>query len=326
MPPIPRAFAWLSLALTLSACGTPDTKDVFSNAAPPSSDQGPVPWTPDAGDPSESCGNQCSERAPSACTCDPSDPCGWVGDGICDAVCSSVLPNGHLDDTDDCAADPGTSTGTPSSPDACEGECNNGWLTPCTCSSSDPCGWRGDGECDAECAQVVPDGLDDSEDCADTGTGGNGEPGMCALAIPGGTGQEPGGQIPVCCAPPNEERAAIDQVFALLNEHRQSRGRAPLTYDPTLESAIQGHCMHMEQHDFFSHDAPESAVGSPWDRASLCGAQAHGENIAWGYETAEDVMTGWKWSPGHNANMLNGSFTRVGIGKYGDMWGQLFGM
>jgi uncharacterized protein YkwD len=171
--------------------------------------------------------------------------------------------------------------------------------------------------------------FDDRADCFATGgagTSGSGESGTCSLVIPGATGQEPDGNIPVCCAPTDVDRGAIDEAFALLNEHRSSRGRAPLVYDSALESAIQGHCMHMSLHDFFSHNAPESAVSSPWDRASMCGVDAHGENIAWGYDTAQEVMSGWKWSPGHNGNMLNSKFKRVGIGKYGTYWGQLFGM
>jgi len=171
--------------------------------------------------------------------------------------------------------------------------------------------------------------FDDRADCfpgSEEGTNGSGVSGTCSLVVPGATGQEPGGDIPVCCAPTDADRDAIDEVFALLNEHRLSHGRPPLVYDPALESAIQGHCMHMAWHEFFSHDAPEYVVGSPWDRASLCDADAHGENIAWGYESPKDVMTGWQWSPGHNANMLNGNFARVGIGKYGTYWGQLFGM
>ena len=35
-------------------------------------------------------------------------------------------------------------------------------------------------------------------------------------------------------------------------------------------------------------------------------------------------MDGWIGSAGHNATMLNSRFTRVGIGKYADYWGQLF--
>ncbi|MBI5535884.1 MAG: CAP domain-containing protein [Deltaproteobacteria bacterium] len=147
---------------------------------------------------------------------------------------------------------------------------------------------------------------------------------------PGGTGNEPGGVIPVCCVPSTQEKQFITEVFNLLNQHRANNGVGPLSYDNNLEAAIEGHCHHMAAHDFFSHTAPEGAVSSPWDRAALCGTSASGENIAVGQGSPAEVMDSWKNSPGHNANMLNGGFSRVGIGFYaggswGTYWGQIFG-
>lgn len=142
---------------------------------------------------------------------------------------------------------------------------------------------------------------------------------------PGATGDEPNGMIPVCCTPSAEEQAQIDAVFELLNAYRVSRGLSALSTDLDLQAAIEGHCHHMAAHAFFSHDAPESVVRSFSARASACGARANGENIASGYRTTEEVMTGWKNSPGHDQNMLGARWTRVGIGNYEREWGQIFG-
>jgi uncharacterized protein YkwD len=149
--------------------------------------------------------------------------------------------------------------------------------------------------------------------------------GACSVTRPGATGKEPGGLIPVCCTPTTAEKSQIDQVFDLLNMHRMRNGVAALTYDPKLEQAIQGHCMHMATHTFFDHGAPESAVAAFNVRAQLCGAGAAGENIAAGQRSPQDVMTSWINSAGHNRNMLDPSFKRVGIGRYGSQWGQIFG-
>jgi uncharacterized protein YkwD len=94
-----------------------------------------------------------------------------------------------------------------------------------------------------------------------------------------------------------------------------------------LESAIQGHRQHRSIHTFFDHNAPESSVTSPWTRATLCGTSSNGENIAQGYAMPAEVMTGWTNSSGHNANMLDDQFGRVGFeyeepGRY---WGRIFG-
>jgi hypothetical protein len=157
------------------------------------------------------------------------------------------------------------------------------------------------------------------------GSGGGTTGGTCSLELTGATGNEPGGQIPVCCAPTSSEKAEIEAVFALLNEHRANNGVPALAYDDKLEAAIQGHCIHMVQHPFFDHSAPESEVSSPWTRAEMCGTSASGENIAGGQSSPQDVMDSWKSSSGHNANMLDGKFKRVGIGRHGSYWGQIFG-
>jgi uncharacterized protein YkwD len=171
----------------------------------------------------------------------------------------------------------------------------------------------------------VSGGPDASSGPRDAGAGSGHQE---TKTLPGATGSEPGGLIPVCCAPSAEEAAAHQEVFRLLNAHRQANGKAALTYDATLESAILAHCHHMATHDFLEHDAPEAAVTSPWERAKLCGTNANAENIAWGQSSPQAVMTSWKNSAGHNANML-GDYKRVGVGRFrgaqGLYWGQLFG-
>jgi uncharacterized protein YkwD len=133
-----------------------------------------------------------------------------------------------------------------------------------------------------------------------------------------------GGVIPVCCAPTASEKAEITQVFELLNQYRAQQGKSALVYDDQLEAAMQGHCEHMLQKDFFSHTAPEPSVAKFTTRAGLCGTSASAENIAKGQQSAASVMNSWKTSPGHNANML-GNYKRIGICRKGPYWGQIFG-
>ena len=70
-----------------------------------------------------------------------------------------------------------------------------------------------------------------------------------------------------------------------------------------------------------SHERPD---GNSFDSIS---DKILAENIAFGYMSAEDAMTGWKESSGHNANML-GNYRSVGIGAVvvnGDrFWVQCF--
>lgn len=52
-------------------------------------------------------------------------------------------------------------------PDAtCAADCDAQRYTQCTCSSSDPCGWRGDAFCDSGCSTFEPSPLSDADDCS----------------------------------------------------------------------------------------------------------------------------------------------------------------
>ena len=68
--------------------------------------------------------------------------------------------------------------------------------------------------------------------------------------------------------------------------------------------------------------------GESWDTAVTVKWSYIGENIAMGYPTPEAVMNGWMNSDGHRKNILNGDFTKIGIGvcsSRGAMyWVQLF--
>jgi len=132
------------------------------------------------------------------------------------------------------------------------------------------------------------------------------------------------GNVPACCAATGTHKTNVDEVFALLNAYRTSLGLSTLAYDNALEEAMQGHCMHMVQANFFDHTGPVSQLALPWDRAEYCGTKANAENIASGQRTPADVMTSWKNSSGHDANMRSSNAKRVGIGEFSLRWGQIF--
>jgi hypothetical protein len=95
----------------------------------------------------------------------------------------------------------------------------------------------------------------------------------------------------------------------------------------------------MGKYGFFAHDTVRSShypAGSPpWDRMAAEGYDYNtfkGENIAAGYETAEEVFRGWRNSPEHNHAMLDGNYHTVGIArvhvpgsKFGWYWTTDFG-
>ncbi len=88
---------------------------------------------------------------------------------------------------------------------------------------------------------------------------------------------------------------------------------APLAWNGKLFDAAAGHSLDMANNNYFSHTSQDGRSFS--QRISDAGYawSAVGENIAAGQRTVEDVMNGWLQSPGHCANIMNGSFTEVGV-------------
>ncbi|HVI42636.1 MAG TPA: CAP domain-containing protein, partial [Anaerovoracaceae bacterium] len=66
--------------------------------------------------------------------------------------------------------------------------------------------------------------------------------------------------------------------------------------------------------NYFAHQSP--TYGSPFDMMKQFGISYSyaGENIAEGQRTPAEVMDGWMNSPGHKANIMNTSYTEIGVG------------
>lgn len=132
-------------------------------------------------------------------------------------------------------------------------------------------------------------------------------------------------------APVIDAVAYETEVVKLTNAERAKQGCSALRIDERLVAAARAHSADMVQQNFFSHTgsngsnfvAREVAAGYPKKGAAA-------ENIAWGYRTPKDVVTGWMNSSGHRRNILNCSSTAVGVGiavKSGGAvyWTQNFG-
>lgn len=98
------------------------------------------------------------------------------------------------------------------------------------------------------------------------------------------------------------------------NQQRASNGEAGLTENAKLDQAAQSKASDMAARDYWSHNTPDGQ--SPWTFITAAGYSysTAGENLAYGFATSADTITGWMNSPGHRANILNASFTEVGFG------------
>lgn len=138
-------------------------------------------------------------------------------------------------------------------------------------------------------------------------------------------------------APPQEEpdapeesggvREAAEAVASLVNAARQDAGLSELELDADLCAAAQARAQEIAQS--FSHTRPDGSSCFTILEEFGVSYRAAGENIAMGQRTPEEVMDGWMNSSGHRANILNGTFTSIGVGYYVDgagaaHWVQIF--
>ncbi|MER2009123.1 MAG: CAP domain-containing protein [Psychrobacillus sp.] len=120
--------------------------------------------------------------------------------------------------------------------------------------------------------------------------------------------------------------SVIQQVVDLTNAERAKEGLAPLQIDSALTKSAQLKSQDMKDNNYFSHTSP--TYGSPFDQMKSLGIsyKSAAENIAMGQRSAQEVVQGWMNSAGHRANIMNGSYTHIGVGlsDSGYYWTQQF--
>ncbi len=116
------------------------------------------------------------------------------------------------------------------------------------------------------------------------------------------------------------------EVVRLVNEERAKNGLSKLTHNWELSRVARYKSQDMKDKNYFSHTSP--TYGSPFQMMKSFGIsyRTAGENIAKGYTSPSAVVKGWMNSPGHRANILNSSFTEIGVGYVanGNYWTQMF--
>lgn len=107
----------------------------------------------------------------------------------------------------------------------------------------------------------------------------------------------------------------VIQLFDLINSYRQSNGLSKLALDSLLNNAATSHSSWMLSSGNFSHIGENGS--QPWDRCIAAGTTCSSEIIYQGSSGPNGAFDSWKNSPPHNAIMLGGSFSAMGIGIAG---------
>jgi uncharacterized protein YkwD len=122
--------------------------------------------------------------------------------------------------------------------------------------------------------------------------------------------------------PPSQGASLAVRALALVNEIRARGTRCgdrafgpapPVTLSNTLNDVALGHAADMARHEYFEHK--DLSGHSPADRVRAVGypEKLVGENIAYGPESADEVVKGWLDSPGHCENIMDPRFAEMGI-------------
>jgi uncharacterized protein YkwD len=119
---------------------------------------------------------------------------------------------------------------------------------------------------------------------------------------------------------PASDSGAVAATLCLLNEQRADHGLKAFSESTTLDRAADDYAADMVKRRFFDHVSPGG--GTMMDRIKAAGwapsgSWSAGENIAWGsgsLATPASIVDGWMHSAGHRANILNESFSQIGIG------------
>ena len=116
------------------------------------------------------------------------------------------------------------------------------------------------------------------------------------------------------------------EVIRLVNEIRAKNGLNALSANWELSRVARYKSQDMVDNRYFSHTSP--TYGSPFQMIRNFGIsyRTAGENIAYGYSTPQSVVNAWMNSSGHRANILNSSYTQIGVGyvAQGSYWTQMF--
>ena len=135
---------------------------------------------------------------------------------------------------------------------------------------------------------------------------------------------------PLADAPPpltTAQATETSRVLKLTNAERAKVGCGALVRVAKLDRAAQKHSVYQNETQTMSHTGRGGSTPAQRITAEGYVWSTYGENVAYGYSTADAVMAAWMNSPGHRANILNCKFKEIGIGDEGtrNYWTQDFG-
>lgn len=99
----------------------------------------------------------------------------------------------------------------------------------------------------------------------------------------------------------------------MINQYRSENGLKPLRLNASLTAAAKEHSRDLAKWDRISHYGSDGS--NPWDRVKRTGYKPRvaAENVGTGQASFDEVLKGWKDSPGHNKNLLIADGREMGL-------------
>ena len=109
--------------------------------------------------------------------------------------------------------------------------------------------------------------------------------------------------------------AAITEtkMIELTNASRAEAGLNALSVDSKLTTAAQNKAANMIAENYFAHTSPEGKRFYVWIQEAGYSYSVAGENLAMDFTSAESAHNALMASPTHRENILNSSYTNVGM-------------
>jgi uncharacterized protein YkwD len=114
--------------------------------------------------------------------------------------------------------------------------------------------------------------------------------------------------------------AIENEILALINTYRISVGLKALVKTDYISNQAEQHNTYMITNNILDHAGFDTRYQNI---KNVLGAKSVGENVAFGYTSAQAVVNGWLASPGHKAN-IEGDFTNFGISVRSDSAGKKY--
>lgn len=117
------------------------------------------------------------------------------------------------------------------------------------------------------------------------------------------------GLVPVAGATP----ILSTEVIKAVNTLRSNKGRSVLVWNKQLSSSAQAKADDMAKNIYFSHVSPKGVGVADLLVKNGYSYLRAGENMAYGYENANEIVAEWSRNTEHRSNML-GDYIDTGVG------------